>query len=290
MATKASNALKGAVASSAPVLNTGTFSGAPISGKATKVSGSGTAGSEAGAVLSTSTGASSATAAQAAAPTTLKTQYEKRQEQNKAQLNALYDKQYQTEATRLKQEYDKNLSDRQAALDRIAPQYQNAANQMALNFEKQRRNANMAALNSGLNTGKALQQQNAYSQKWLSNYGDLRSEEAGAINSANQAIADLKTGYNNALVNARSAINDQRDQALVSAYNKDREWYENQAQILAQNGDFTAYKDLYGAQQAKVARNTWIAKNPEAALNSGMISKKQYKKLTGRDYDPKAKK
>ena len=214
---------------------------------------------------------------------TLQQQFEQRQRESAGKINDLYNKQYETQANSLKTAYDQNLSDKQAALGKIAPQYQTQANTMAQNYERQRRNANLGAMANGLNTGAAQQQQLAMNQKWLQNYGALRGEEASAINTANQDIAKLTTEYNNALAKARSDVDAKREQALVEDYNKQREWYDTQANTLAQYGNFDAYKDLYGEAQAKQMRSAWIAQNPDAAFRSGMISKADYKKLTGKD-------
>lgn len=209
--------------------------------------------------------------------------FAKRQNESANQINNLYDKQAQAQAASLKADYDKNLSDRQAALGQISPQYQNQANNLAANYERQRRNANMGAMTSGLGSGTALQQQTSLSNRWLQNYGDLRAEEAGKINEANQGIADLKTAYNNAVTKARTDADIKRDQALINAYNQNQNWYDQQAANLANYGNFDAYKQLYGEAQANNMRNTWISQNPDVALRSGMISREDYKKLTGKD-------
>ena len=209
--------------------------------------------------------------------------FAQRQNESANQINNLYDKQAQAQAASLKADYDKNLSDRQAALGQISPQYQNQANNLAANYERQRRNANMGAMTSGLGSGTALQQQTSLSNRWLQNYGDLGAEEAGKINEANQGIADLKTSYNNALVKARADADIKRDQALINAYNQNQNWYDQQAANLANYGNFDAYKQLYGEAQANNMRNTWISQNPDVAYRSGMISKDDYKKLTGKD-------
>ena len=142
-------------------------------------------------------------------------------------------------------------------------------------------------MNNGMASGTQVQQQNAFGNKWLDTYGRLRKEEANAINSANQDIANLRAEYNDALVNARAETDTKRDQAIIEAANKDREWYENQAKTLAQSGNFDAYKDIYGSAQAKTMQNAWIAQNPDLAYRMGTISAKEYKKLTGKDPNTK---
>ena len=209
--------------------------------------------------------------------------FAQRQNESANKINSLYDRQAQANQASLKADFDRNLSNKQAALGQISPQYQNQANSLAANYERQRRNANMSAMTHGLGSGTALQQQTSLNNKYLQNYGDLRTEEAQKVNEANQGIADLRTAYNNALVKAQTDADIKRDQALIEDYNKQQNWYDQQAANLANYGNFDAYKNLYGEAQANNMRNTWISKNPDVALRSGMISREDYKKLTGKD-------
>lgn len=209
--------------------------------------------------------------------------FAQRQNESASQINNLYDNQYQTQAAGLKADYDKNMSDAQAAAQKIGPQYQQQANALAGQYEQQRRNANLNAMTSGLGSGAGQQQQNALRNQFVSQYGALRGQEAGAVTDANQKMADLTTAYNNALVKARADTDAARDQELIKAYDTNRNWYETQAQNLAQNyGQFGNLKDIYGEAQANQMRNTWISKNPDVAFRSGMISADDYKKLTGK--------
>lgn len=208
--------------------------------------------------------------------------FAQRQNESASQINNMYDKQYETQAAGLKADYDRNMSNAQAAADKIAPQYQTQANALTGQFERQRRNANLNAMVSGLGSGTGQQQQNALRNQFVGQYGALRGQEAGAITDANQKIADLTTAYNNALVSARADTDAKRDQELVKAYDTNRTWYETQGQNLASNyGQFGNLKDIYGEAQANQMRNTWIAQNPEVAFRSGMISADDYRKLTG---------
>lgn len=208
--------------------------------------------------------------------------FAQRQNESANQINNLYDKQNQAQAAGLRAEYDKNMSDAQAGLQKIAPAYQEQANTLAGRYEQQRRNANLSAMTSGLGSGTGLQQQNALRNQFVANYAGLRGQEAGAVNDANQKMADLTTSYNNALVNAQNESNVKRDQELIKAYNQNSDWYDKQAANLANYGNFDAYKRLYGEAQANNMRNVWIAQNPDAAFQSGMINGDEYKKLTGK--------
>lgn len=208
--------------------------------------------------------------------------FAQRQNESAGQVNNLYDKQNQVQAAGLKTEYDRNMSDAQAAVKKIGPQYQTQANTLAGQYERQRRNANLAAMTSGLGSGTGLQQQNAMRNAFVGQYGALRGQEAGAINAGDQKIADLTTAYNNALVQARSESDAKRNQDLIKTYNQNRDWYDTQAQNLTAYGNFDTLKSIYGEAQANQMRNVWISQNPEIAFRSGMISADEYYKLTNK--------
>ena len=209
--------------------------------------------------------------------------FAQRQNESAGKINNLYDKQAGTQAAGLKADYDRNMSDVQAEADKIGPQFQGQANTLAGQFERQRRNANLSGMIRGLGSGAGQQQQNAMRNQFVSQYGALRGQEAGAINDINQKKANLTTAYNNALVGARAETDAKRDQELIKNYDANRNWYETQAQNATNYGQFGNLQDIYGQAQANQMRNTWIAQNPDVAFRSGMISADDYKKLTGKD-------
>lgn len=221
----------------------------------------------------------------------LQEQFATRKSESAGKISDLYDKQYQTSALGLKNAYDNNMSDAVAARDKIAPQYQTQANTLAQQYERNRRNAGLSAMNSGLNTGVQQQQQLAYNRNYLNNYADLRGQEASAMTAANKNIAGLTTDYNNALVQARAESDNKKAAALIEDQNKQNDWYDNQAKILSQYGDFSAYQTLYGKDQADAMKKVWTAGNPDLAYNTGAITAEEYKKMTGNypaGYKPKS--
>jgi len=213
--------------------------------------------------------------------------FAQRQNESAAQINNTFDKQYETQAAGLKAEYDRNMSDAQAAAQKIGPQYQQQANTLAGQFEQRRRNANLGAMVNGLGSGAGQQQQNAMRNQFVGQYGALRGQEAGAVNDANQKMANLTAAYNNALVSARADTDAKRDQALIKNFDTNRNWYETQAQNLTNYGQFDSLKDIYGEAQANQMRNTWIAQNPDVAYKSGMITAEDYTAITGKSATPR---
>ena len=215
----------------------------------------------------------------------LETQYKQRQQQSQARINGVYDKQLASKQQELKTAYDRNLSDKQAALGQIAPQYQNQANALAVQYEKNRRNANMNALQSGLNTGTAQQQQNALNHNYIGNYTGLRDQEAAAMTDARRGITDLKQAYRNNMNQVRADVDAKRNAALIEDQQKNQNWYDTQAATLAQYGDFSGYQRLYGKKQANAMRNMWLAQNPVQAFRMGLMDRDQFKKITGKEID-----
>lgn len=208
--------------------------------------------------------------------------FAQRQNESAGQINNLYNRQEQAQAAGMKAEYDRSMSDAQAAAQNIRPQYQQQANALAGRYDQQMRNANLAAMTNGLGSGAGLQQQNAMRNAYVGQYGALRGQEAGAINDANQKMADLTRTYNDSLAKLRADTEAKRDQSLIESYNQNMNRQDTQAATLAKYGDFDAYRQLYGEAQADQMRNVWISQNPEVAFRAGMIDKKTYKKLTGK--------
>lgn len=206
----------------------------------------------------------------------------KRQSESAGKIGDLYNKQYDAQAQELKSAYDRNVSDAQAAQQKIAPQYQSQANALAAQYERNRRNANMNAMENGMGTGTAVQQQDALNSVYQKNYAGLRGQELQAQTDAGQKMVNLGTDYQNALANARAEAENKKAAALISDQNTQNNWYDNQAKIMAGYGDFSAYEKLYGKDAAKKMRDVWIIQNPEAALGAGLIDQARYNQITGK--------
>ena len=214
---------------------------------------------------------------------TLQDTLAQRQKETQTRVGDLYDKQYGSQAAQLQTAYDKNLSDARAAQQKITPQYQQQANSLAAQYERNRRNANLNAMNSGLSTGNAVQQQTALNSQYQKNYADLRGNELQAQAAAAQNIAGITNDYQNALANARAEAENKKAAAMIEDQNKQNTWYDEQAKLRAGFGDFGAYERLYGPEAAEQMKNVWIIQNPEVALGAGLIDKAKYKEVTGKN-------
>jgi len=199
------------------------------------------------------------------------------------QINNLYNQQYNANAANLKAAYDQNVANAQAEQAKIAPQYQTQANQLATQYERNRRNANMNAMASGMGTGTALQQQLAMNQQFQNNHANLRGNELQAQAQAGQNIANLGTDYQAKLAAARAEAENKKASAQIDNTNTMNNWYDAQAKLMAGYGDFSAYERLYGADAVKQMREVWAIQNPEVALGAGLIDRAKYKQITGHD-------
>lgn len=218
-------------------------------------------------------------------------------------IRDLYAAAQQNTLNGLKTAYDQNISDANAALDKISPQYQERMNALSSEYERQRRNNNMQAASNGLNTGAGSQMALAQSAAYQANQGKLARSEQEAINDANRRILDLQNTYQNAIAEATANNNYKLAAAMLDEYqnaynrqmnlentNYQRQWNEderaytrsgNEASLKAQYGDFSGFKDLYGDEIGGLMEQTWALQNPQVAWASGKISAEDYQKLTG---------
>jgi hypothetical protein len=201
------------------------------------------------------------------------------------QIGAMYDAQKEANLLQLETAYKQNLSDAQAARDKLPTQYQQSANDLAVQYERNRRNFNQQAVSSGLNTGTASQAQLSRSNEYLRDFGKLRSSEAEAMAEADRGINDLTTQYQSAIAQAAAESDYRKAAALLEEYNNQYSRDAAKAQQLAQFGDFSAYATLYGQDSADNMFAVWKAQNPDLAYNTGKITAEEYRAMTG-SYPP----
>lgn len=209
--------------------------------------------------------------------------YVNRQKQKANEIGNLYNKKANNEIAALQPQHAQAVSNAQAAQQQIAPQYQTQANNMAANYERNRRNMNLQNLNSGMGTGTAVQQQEALNRVYQNNYSGLRTQEAQAQTQAAQGLANIESEYQNNLAKIRMQAENDKNAATIKSNNEMWNWFEGKAKELAGYGDFSAYNNIVGAPAAQNMQEVWIIQNPDAALGAGMIDKAKYKKITGHD-------
>lgn len=201
-------------------------------------------------------------------------------------INQIYDAQRKAREEELKAAYDKSMSDYEAARAKIAPEYQKQANDLSVQYERNRQNFNNQAAATGINSGTASQAALARGGEYQRDFGNLRTAEANATAEADRQMANLTAEYQ-ANIRAALADNDyKKAQALLDEYNNGYQRDLKNAQILAEFGDFSGFLNLYGEDQAKNMEAVWRAQNPELAASldyaAGKIDAEQYRQLTGK--------
>lgn len=214
---------------------------------------------------------------------TFEEQYKKYSTSGQGQaINDLYDAKKQSQLNQLESAYQASRAEAEAARDKLPGQYRQQANDLAAQYERNRRNFNLQAEASGLNTGTASQAALAQSSAYQRDMGALRTAQADAMTEADRGIAELERQYQ---ANVSSAIADndyQRAQALLNEYNNGYTRDLNTAKTLAAYGDFSGYAGLYGQDTANNMAALWKAQNPDLAYNTGRMSAEEYKAVTGK--------
>jgi len=197
-------------------------------------------------------------------------------------INRMYDAQKTAREQELKSAYEQSLSAQQQAQDKIAPQYQQSANDLSTQYERNRRNFNQQAAGNGINTGTASQAALAQNNEYLRAFGGLRTSESEAIADSERKKAELAAQYERqkAAAAAENAYN--LSGALLNEYNNAYNRDLQNAQIAAQYGDFSLFSNLYGKEQADAMLALWKAQNPDLAYNTGRITADEYYVMTGR--------
>ena len=201
-------------------------------------------------------------------------------------INEIYDAQRKAREEELKAAYDRSMSDYEAARAKIAPEYQKQANDLSVQYERNRQNFNNQAVATGINSGVASQAALARGGEYQRDFGNLRTAEANATAEADRQMANLTAEYQ-ANIRAALAENDyKKAQALLDEYNDGYQRDLKNAQILAEFGDFSGFLNLFGEDQAKNMEAVWRAQNPELAASidyaAGKIDANQYFQLTGK--------
>ena len=177
--------------------------------------------------------------------------------QREQQIGNVYDKALASTKQGLKTAYDQNLSDLQAARDKISPQYQQSANALASEYERQKRNTNMQGAANGLNTGAGSQLALGQSVAYQRNAGNLARSENEALNEANRGIANLGVQYQNQIAQAVANNDYKLAQSMLdeyeNQYNRQRT-LENENYQRALQAEQQAYQRAYQEENRDYGR------------------------------------
>ena len=224
----------------------------------------------------------------------LNEQYQKFVADNTSNINAMYDAQRQSQLTGLESAYTQNLSDAQAQKDAIDRNYNRAANDLAVQYERNRANQNLRAQLSGLNVGVGSQMDLALGSEYNRDFGNLRGQQAAAQVEQDRQISNIEAQYrlavqqaiaDNDLARAAALVDEANNKVnqLTRAYQLQQEEYNNYASLLGSAGDLSGYQSMYGLTDDQIAalQTAWTVQNPDLAYHEGMISADEYQAITG---------
>lgn len=218
------------------------------------------------------------------------------------QVDTLYNAARQRTLAALQSAYDQSRLELKKYQAQIPGLYQQQANALAAQAERDRQRFNEYSAQSGLDAGVGSQAALAMQNQQQANLSQIRTAEANANAEAQSKLASLFTQYQNDIAEALANSEYERAAALLAEYkqqaqsivdvsqaqsqldmsvadfNKNTRYTEWQKQMalaeaMAAQGDFTGYRALgVSDDQINSMRRGWLAQNPEAALNLGLAS------------------
>ena len=193
----------------------------------------------------------------------------------------IYDAQQNANLARMEEEYNRARGQAEANAAKIPGMYQQQANDLNAQAERQRRNFNMAAQANGLNTGTGAQAQLAQNAAYQRAYGQIGTAQANAQTEAQRQLADMEAAYRSQVNQAMATGDYQKATALLQGYQQDRDRQLAEAQRLAAYGIFDGYNNVYGQDTTNAMRAMWQAQNPDLAWRTGAITAEDYHRMTG---------
>ena len=207
---------------------------------------------------------------------TLNDKYKSLVSDNTGTINQMYDASKQSALAGLESAYNQNLSNAEAQRSQIDKQYNTAANDMAVQYERQRQNNNLQAAGNGLNVGTGSQMALAQSGQYQRDFGNLRGEQAAAQTEQGRLIDNIKMQYqsqvqqaiaDNDLARATALTQEANNQIaqLTNAYNmqyqeeQDALNRQRQAEMDAYNREQDALDRAYRQQQDEYNRQATAA-------------------------------
>ena len=198
------------------------------------------------------------------------------------EIEDYFEREKQAELSRLEQEHKKSLEAMQAENQAVDQKYAGQGNNLAVQYERNRRNFNEQAQSRGLNTGTASQAALAQNSVYLRDFGLLSGKRAAAREQGRKNMLNLQADYDLKAAETAAGSDRRKQEALFKEREKELQRQLSQAQTLAKYGDFSIYAQLYGKEQADKMEAVWKAQHPELAYKTGKISESEYLRMTGR--------
>ena len=213
----------------------------------------------------------------------LQKQFEARQNEAKQGINTTMDASLKSQKQGLKDAYVQNRDDLTDERQDTNKQYKAVSRDVQTQINQNGAALNQFAKTHGINRGAGSQQSLQLNQVRSTSMGQIQAQRNRALQENARQSVLAKGDYQNRVAQAIKNHDYTRAAALLDDYNNQNEWRENQAKLLAGYGNFDAYGQLYGNQQAQNMRDMWVATNPELAYNTGAINAERYKEITGKD-------
>lgn len=218
------------------------------------------------------------------------------------QVNNVYDAAIQRTMAALQSAYDQSRLELEKYQAQIPGLYQQQANALSAQAERDRQRFNEYSAQSGLDAGSGSQAALAMQNQQQQSLSRIRTAEANANAEAQSKLASLFTQYQNDIAQALANNEYERAAALLSEYkqraqsvvqvsqnqanldlnvaefNKDTHYTNWQKQMalaeaMAAQGDFSGYRALgVSEDQINSMRRGWLAQNPDAAMNLGLAA------------------
>lgn len=166
-------------------------------------------------------------------------------------VNETYDAKQEADIAALQKAYDQSLLEHNANLAKIPGTYQQQANALGAETEKQRAAFNEYAAARGVNSGTGSQAQLAINNQYQQNMTTIRANQANAIADAELEISKLKAGYQADVAAAIKENDYQRAAALLSEYQKAAQSVVDVAQAQAD--------EMYRAYQSQISNQQYLA-------------------------------
>lgn len=214
-------------------------------------------------------------------PTPVRDQFNAYGEQNRANINRVYDAGLETQKQSLLNAYNANVEAQQGAAGTIRQTGDMLSHDLAVQNARNMGNINQFADVRGVNRQQGSQAQLSLGNARNAAMGGMAFRQQTAL-AENQRQQDLAKIQYHAQVQEALADNDyKKAAALLDDYNNENAWRDQQAQILASYGNFDPYRDIYGEDAAKGMQQVWAAQNPQIAYRTGAITANQYRLITG---------
>ena len=151
---------------------------------------------------------------------TLNEKYKALVTDNTGSINQMYDASKASNLASLESAYNTNLSDATAQKEQIDKQYNTAANDLAVQYERNRMNNNLQAAGNGLNVGTGSQMALAQAGQYQRDFGNLRGQQAAAQTEQDRQINNLKMQYQSQVQQAIADNDLARATALTQEANR----------------------------------------------------------------------